>query len=77
MSAILKTTIPHKVEIPLSGENIAELFWALDDNEQAKFFNELSRKERFVFQLAAVGKSTKLNDGGRYVMAQIGEYATP
>lgn len=76
MKALLKKTIPHEVEIPLSGANIAELFWELDEHAQADFFNRLSEEDRLVFQLQAVTDTETLTDAGRVVMARIGEYSS-
>jgi hypothetical protein len=75
MKALLKKTIPHEVSIPLSGADIADLFWELDANAQADFFNRLFGKDLFVFQLQAVTDSENLTSAGRCAMARIGEYA--
>lgn len=75
MTAILKQTIPHEVSIPLSGADIADLFWELDAHAQSDFFNRLCGKDRLVFQLQAVTDSERLTIGGRRVMSQIGEYS--
>jgi hypothetical protein len=75
MKAILTLTIPHQVAIPLSGAEIADLFWDLDAHEQAEFFNHLARQDRLVFQLQAVTDCETLSSAGRTVMARIGEYS--
>jgi hypothetical protein len=76
MTALLRKTITHDVEIPLSGNDIADLFWELDDQAQADFFNRLGQKDRLVFQLQAVTDSGDLNHEGRVAMARIGEYSS-
>ena len=75
MKALLKKTIPHEVSIPLTGEDIADLFWELDADSQARFFNRLCLKEFLSTQLQAVSNSDELKIGGRNVMSRIGEYA--
>ena len=75
MKALLKKTIPHEVEIPLSGNDVADLFWELDEHAQADFFNRIGQKDRLVFQLQAVTDSGDLNYEGRNAMARIGEYS--
>jgi hypothetical protein len=75
MKAMLRLTIPHQVAIPLSGAEIADLFWDLDDHEQAEFFNQLAKKDRLALQLQAVTDSENLTIAGRVVMNRIGEYS--
>jgi hypothetical protein len=75
MKAILRLTIPHQVAIPLSGAEIADLFWDLDAHAQSEFFNHLARQDRLVFQLQAVSDCDALSSAGRTVMATIGEYS--
>ncbi len=75
MSATLNATIPHQVEIPLSGTDIAKLFWQLDNFQQADFFNRLWEFEKLPFQLQAVTDSENLNLSGRLAMEKIGEYS--
>lgn len=77
MKALLKKTIPHEVEIALTGSGIADLFWDLDEHAQADFFNRLGFHDRLVFQLQAITDSDRLNAEGRAVMSRIGEYAQP
>ena len=76
MKALLKKTIPHEVEIPLSGNDVADLFWELDEHAQADFFNRLGQKDRLVFQLQAVTDCDDLNYEGRTAMSRIGEYSS-
>jgi hypothetical protein len=74
MSTILERTIAHQVKIPLSGAEVAELFWSLDENAQSDFFNRLGHEDRLVFQLQAVTDCKRLDQNGRYAMTRIGEY---
>lgn len=76
MKALLKKTISHEVEIPLSGDDVADLFWELDERAQADFFNRLGQKDRLVFQLQAVTDSGDLGYEGRTAMSRIGEYSS-
>ena len=76
MKLLLKKTIPHEVEIPLSGNDVADLFWGLDEHAQADFFNRLGQKDRLVFQLQAVTDSGDLSYEGRTAMDRIGEYSS-
>ena len=75
MKTILKRTIPHEVEIPLSGAEIADLFWELDEHAQADFFNRLCGKDRLVLQLQAVMDAENLTNEWRTVMSRINEYS--
>ncbi len=75
MNTILKRTIPHTFEIPLSGADIADLFWGSDEHAQSDFFNRLYGKDRLVFQLQSLTDSESLTREGRAVMSQIGEYS--
>lgn len=77
MKTILRKTIPHEVEISLSGADVADLFWELDEHAQSDFFNRLGFHDRLVFQLQAVADCDELNSVGRAVMRKIGEYAEP
>jgi hypothetical protein len=76
MKALLRKTIPHEVEIPMSGNDVADLFWDLDEHAQADFFNRLGQKDRLVFRLQAVTDSGDLNFEGRTAMYRIGEYSS-
>ena len=75
MPASFQKTILHEVLIYLSGAEIADLFWDLDDHEQAEFFNQLAKKDRLALQLQAVTDSENLTIAGRVVMNRIGEYS--
>lgn len=75
MPAILKRDITHEVEIPMSGYDVATLFWELDADEQALFFHRLSQFKRLPFQFSAVTDSDSMTTPARRVMALIGEYS--
>lgn len=62
-------------EVHPSADEIAEVFWAMDAEEQAHFFNLLGGKERLVFQLQAITDNPYLTMSGRFAMSRIGEYA--
>ena len=71
----LKTWI--ETEMHPSAEEIAEVFWHMDSEEQACFFNFLGAKDRLALQLQSVTDSTELKFDGRLAMQIIGEYGEP
>jgi len=75
MTATLRKTIPHEVEIPLTGTDIAELFWSLDEHAQAEFFNHLGTMKLLCMQLHALTVCDEPTDTGRHAMQRIGEYS--
>ena len=79
MSATLERTITHQIKIQLSGAEVAELFWSLDEQGQSEFFNRLGREARLPMQLQYVTDCPQLDQNGRHAMTRIGEYgpATP
>jgi hypothetical protein len=77
VKAFLQKTISVDVEIPLSGAEIADLFWELDSVAQAEFFNRMGVFNTLSMQLQAVTDSDRLNSSGRVAMARIGEYSQP
>lgn len=68
-----------QVEIRPSPEELADVFWSMDADEQAFFFNRLgeSSRARLCFQLQYVTDSDCLDEAGRYAMQKIGEYSEP
>lgn len=76
MSATLRKTIPHEVEIRLTGEEVADLFWNMDEKEQSAFFNRLGRFSGLPMQLQYVTDCSHLDQHGRHAMTRIGEYGT-
>jgi hypothetical protein len=75
MKALLIKTIQHRVNIELSGYDLAELFWNSDEQQQAAFFNYLGLADHLCFQLQAVTASSELTTSGRHAMHKIGDYA--
>jgi hypothetical protein len=75
MQVILKHRVNQPIEIPLSGVEIADLFWQLDQHGQAEFFNRLGSYPRLAFQLQAVTNSARLSEDGSFAMSKIGEYS--
>jgi len=75
MPAIYKHNKNIQEEIELTGTDIAELFWQLGEYDQADFFNHLSTFNKIPMQLQYLTDCPDLDDGGRRVMALIGEYA--
>jgi len=74
MSATVRKSITHEVEIKLTGEEVASLFWDMDEKEQCAFFNELGGFSGLPMQLQAVTDCSVLNPSGRFAMTRIGEY---
>ncbi len=76
MTAKAKKTVD--VDVFFTGPDVAELFWQLDGDEQAQFFNAVAglSGSRLPFQLQFVTDSTHLNVFGRSVMDTIGNYAS-
>lgn len=60
-----------EIEIELTPEDFARLFWEMDANEQAKVFNYLAILDHFQWQMNQVALSNKLK-GGRKAMQAIG-----
>jgi hypothetical protein len=73
--ATLKVEISQEVEV--YPEEVAKLFWELNSEDQAVFFNWLGAQSRLVFQLAYVGAQPGLGFKGRDAMRMIGEYSKP
>lgn len=76
---MMEKTINIKFEItPIE---LAEQFCDMDAKEQAQFFNSIGMisthqwEDPFVFQLQAIVDTEKLNNHGKDVMQQIGDYA--
>lgn len=77
MSRNLKVFV--EAEVHLSAEDLAKVFWAMDAEEQAGFFNVLGEiaAEKLPFQLQFVADSPHLTQEGRHTMALIGDYGVP
>lgn len=76
MSRNLKTLA--QVEIHPSAEEVAKVFWAMDAEEQAEFFNtlhDIAYMNGLPMQLQFLTDNKHLKLGGRLVMEQFGEYA--
>lgn len=58
-------------------EILADLFWNMSSEDQAKFYNHLDNISDFYFpfQLQAITEEDGLTLAGRRVMQQIGEYS--
>jgi len=68
-----------RVNIELTPEKQAEFFWDMSSDEQAKFFNHLSKisDDHMCSQLQYICESDDLTIHGRDLMELIGEYAKP
>lgn len=76
MRVFTKTT-EVEVKIRPTPQQVAECFWDMDADEQAKFFHRLAEVagDRLVFQLCSVDNSPYTTPAGRWAMSMIGEYA--
>ena len=63
------------VELSFDGVQVAQLFWQLDGDEQAEFFNSLGLVDKLPMQLQSVADSKLLASCGRLAMSRIGEYS--
>lgn len=66
------------VSLKIDPEDLAELFWRLDANDQARFFNAIGRinPAKASIQLAHIIDGNVLNSNGRRIMTDIGEFAS-
>jgi iron only hydrogenase large subunit-like protein len=68
-----------EIDVCPTPEELAEAFWMLNGDEQAKFFNYLAAiglpHGNFSTQMHFLSSSSILSDDGRYVMHQIGSYS--
>ena len=73
----LKKQIEIEIEIDINCSELADLFWGMDSNEQAIFFNKMGQNDKFdiAMQLGHVTQSVYLDDDGRDFMNQIGNYS--
>lgn len=64
-------------EIHLSADELADVFWHMDAEEQAHFFERLNEVSdgNLAIQMQYVTDHPRLNDGGRQAMRVIGDYA--
>lgn len=70
---LIETTIDYKP----TPEELAQAFWDMMSDEQARFFNQLGRlgDGNMPIQLEYIRLEKALTEHGRSVMALIGEYA--
>lgn len=75
MSRSIKIRV--EAEIHPTADELAEVFWAMDSEEQAQFFNRLGEiaQERLALQLHSVTDHAQLSHTGRFAMAMIGDYS--
>ena len=61
----------------ITPETLARLFWLMDSDQQARFYNHLDYVAdfHFPFQLQAITDEQGLTLAGRRVMQTIGEYS--
>jgi hypothetical protein len=66
-----------EVEFNLTYEEIANEFWNMDSEDQAKFFNHIGKNRKFdvAMQLEYIRQEEVLNTDGRELMKAIGDYA--
>lgn len=73
----IKSVINGDRIVTLTPQIIAQMFWNMDSNEQAIFFDCLYSYsiESIAMQLQYVATTENLSYGARSVMRKIGEYA--
>lgn len=69
-----------QVEMPVTVEDVAKLFCAMDERDQSKFFNAIADEAKkwsspFCFQMQSVSDCPLLNDEARGIMREIGNYS--
>ena len=75
MNAVIIYKHEQDISIEIDGPTLADLFWDMDAEEQALFFNKLGKCERLPIQLQAVAENEDLELIGRRAMKVIGEYS--
>lgn len=72
----MKVIIDEKIQ-ELTPELLAQAFWNMGSDEQARFYNELDAVAdfKFPFQLQWITEDDGLTLAGRRVMQAIGEYS--
>jgi len=63
--------------VELTPQELADIFWAMPADNQARFFNYLSHVDgvKMANLLQAVNDDPVLHDAGRHVMSMIGDYS--
>lgn len=66
-----------KVTVEFEPFELADMFWQLDSDEQAKFFNRLGiiASHKLCFQMCNVSQSEELQPCGKDAIEIIGSYA--
>lgn len=75
MPITIKREITQETELQITGVQLAQMFWDMDEFDQSQFFNELGTQRGLPFQLQALTDCSFLDSDGRYAMQRIGEYA--
>ena len=57
-----------------SADQLARIFWAMDEEEQAHFFNYIGDMEGFAQQMHAAFSNDKIDTSGRWAASVIGGY---
>lgn len=69
-----------EVKLPITVNDVADLFCSMDGEEQALFFNCIGENVKkwnmgFIFQMQSVCDTEKLTEEGRKIMKEIGDYS--
>jgi hypothetical protein len=78
MTSVLNIREEVDIRVEISGKKLADLFWQMDSDEQAEFFNELhelSGAYKLSMQLQFISDDISLTGKGRSVMRSIGDYS--
>ena len=77
----MKNAVAHEVtlkgKVEITAEELADLFWSMDAESQAIFFNSLGSKPGLPFQLKYVSQDPYLSMKGRHAMSLIGDHSDP
>ncbi len=67
------------IKVNVDENDLAEMFWGLNEDEQAVFFNKLGEisGNKLCFQLQYITDNEILTEAGRDAMQEIGYYARP
>ena len=70
--------LTYQIEVEPTPEQLAEMWWSMDGNQQAEFFNwlgtNLNTGGHLPMQLQFVSDAEELEPEGRSAMRSIGEY---
>lgn len=75
MPITIKREITQETELKITGVQLAQMFWDMDEFDQSEFFNELGTKRFLVMQLEQITNCKALDSDGRHALHKFGQYA--